>query len=127
MSFENMIRSWGQQFAPVVPFNTVEDKLLSLDFTEKNTALTENILKDTTLFSTYINQKLSAAGARYGIGGYGEHRTVYSRSKVFDSPIAGEEPRRLHLGTDLWGKPYTAVMSPLDGIVHSFAFNNQFG
>jgi murein DD-endopeptidase MepM/ murein hydrolase activator NlpD len=33
----------------------------------------------------------------------------------------------LHLGIDIWGKPYTKVMSPLDGIVHSFAFNNAFG
>jgi murein DD-endopeptidase MepM/ murein hydrolase activator NlpD len=46
---------------------------------------------------------------------------------VFDAPIPGEEPRRLHLGTDIWGKPYTAVMAPVDGIVHSYAFNNQFG
>jgi len=127
MSFENVIRHAAKDFAPVVPFNPGEDRLLPLDFTDKNTKLTEEVLKDTNLFSAYIIDKLSAAGARYGIGGYDEHRTVYSRSKVFDPPVAGEEPRRLHLGTDIWGKPYTAVMAPLNGIVHSFAFNNQFG
>lgn len=114
-------------FAPVVPFDPGTDKLLLLDFTESNKSLTEDILKDTTKFSAYINDLLGSAGARYGIGGYNEHRTVYSRSKVFDAPVPGEEPRRLHLGTDIWGKPYTAIMAPLDGIVHSFAFNNQFG
>jgi murein DD-endopeptidase MepM/ murein hydrolase activator NlpD len=31
------------------------------------------------------------------------------------------------LGIDIWGKPYTKVMSPLDAIVHSFAFNNDYG
>jgi murein DD-endopeptidase MepM/ murein hydrolase activator NlpD len=127
MSFENVIRRSGQLFAPVVPFKPDGDKLLLLDFTAGNTDLTEEILKETNLFSAYINDKLSSAGARYGIGGYNEHRTVYSRSKVFDPPIPGEEARRLHLGTDIWGKPYTAVMAPLDGIVHSFAFNNRFG
>src|SRR6218665_542837 len=127
MSFENVIRHAAKDFAPVVLFNPGEDRLLPLDFTDKNTKLTEEVLKDTNLFSAYIIDKLSAAGARYGIGGYDEHRTVYSRSKVFDPPVAGEEPRRLHLGTDIWGKPYTAVMAPLNGIVHSFAFNNQFG
>lgn len=127
MSFENVIRRSGQVFAPVVPFKPVTDKFVLLDFTGSNTELTAEILKDTNQFSSYINNKLFAAGARYGIGGYDEHRTVYSRSKVFDAPIPGEEPRRLHLGTDIWGKPYTAVMAPLDGIVHSFAFNNQFG
>lgn len=125
INFEEALRS--QQFAPVVPFDPRTDKLLLLDFTENNKTVTEDILKDTTKFSVYINDLLANASARYGIGGYNEHRTVYSRSKVFDAPVPGEEPRRLHLGTDIWGKPYTAVMSPLDGIVHSFAFNNQFG
>jgi len=125
VSFEEALRS--VQFAPVIPFDPGTDKLLLLDFTENNKSLTEDILKDTTKFSLYINNLLADASARYGIGGYDEHRTVYSRSKVFDAPVAGEEPRRLHLGTDIWGKPYTAVMAPLDGIVHSFAFNNQFG
>src|SRR6266536_3283497 len=41
--------------------------------------------------------------------------------------LEGAETRRLHLGIDIWGKPNTALMSPLDGIVHSFAFNNNFG
>lgn len=122
-----MIHATKYPFAPVVPFDPAADKILPMDFTEKNTALTEEVLKDTNAFSAYINETLAGAGARYGIGGYNEHRTVYSRSKVFDSPVPGEEPRRLHLGTDIWGKPYTAVMAPLDGIVHSFAFNNQFG
>jgi len=35
------------------------------------------------------------------------------------------EPRRLHLGIDIWGPAGTKVMSPLNGIVHSFAFNNN--
>ena len=51
---------------------------------------------------------------------------------LLNSPPAGRdsegaEPRRLHLGTDIWGKPHEAVMTPLDGIVHSFAFNGAFG
>lgn len=127
MSFETVISSAGYSFAAVVPFDSQKDKLFQLDLTKSNEDLTQDILSDTNLFSAYINNCLAAAGARYGIGGYAEHRTVYSRSKVFDSSIAGEEPRRLHLGTDIWGKPYTAVMAPMDGIVHSFAFNNRFG
>ena len=112
-------------FCPVVPFEA-DDRLLLLDFTGKNTELTPELLSDTTLFTAFVNKKLNEAGARYGIGGYNEHRTVYSRSPVFDTG-EDDEPRRLHLGTDIWGKPYTRVMAPLDGIVHSFAFNNAYG
>src|SRR5687768_891155 len=92
-------------FHAVVPFDPGKDKLLHLDFTENNRDLTKEIIEDTQKFTGYINKKLQAAGARYGIGGYGEHRAVYARSRHFDSPVAGEEPRRIHLGTDIWGKP----------------------
>ena len=114
-------------FHPVVHFDPAKDRLFQLDFTEENRELSETELSDTPKFTAYINQQLNNANARYGIGGYAEHRTVYRISKVFDATEPGEEPRRLHLGTDIWGKPNTAVMAPLDGIVHSFAFNNQFG
>jgi peptidoglycan LD-endopeptidase LytH len=137
-----LLRKNADLFHPVVPFSPGKDQLLALDFTAANRELTGSILKDTRSFTQYLNQQLINAGARYGIGGYAEHRTVYSRSKLFGSsqvspltgggnPIAngsGEtEPRRLHLGTDIWGKPQTAVMAPLDGIVNSFAFNDAFG
>lgn len=121
----DLLRKYSNEFHPVVPFEK-KDTLLMLDFTEKNKELNAETLENTNLFIKYINSMLEGAGARYGIGGYGEHRTIYSRSKVFDAPDGGEA-RRLHLGIDIWGKPYTKVMAPLDGIVHSFAFNNAFG
>lgn len=37
------------------------------------------------------------------------------------------EPRRLHLGVDIWGPVGTPVYAPLEGTVHSFAFNDAFG
>ena len=122
-----ILQKHPEQFHPVVPFDPGKEHCLLLDFTAANKELNEDILADTSLFITYINSKIAASGARYGIGGYGEHRTVYSMSRVFDAADPGQEPRRLHLGTDIWGKPHTAVMAPLEGLVHSFAFNNRFG
>lgn len=119
------LKSHASEFNAVVPF-TKEDKLLLMDFTDSNQELTSDKLNNTDLFIQYINSKVTNANAKYGIGGYDEHRTIYSRSKVFDTKD-GEEPRRLHLGIDIWGKPYIKVMAPLDSIVHSFAFNNAFG
>lgn len=110
----------------ILPFNASTDKLLLLDFTATNKDLTEEILNDTTLFSSYIDKKLTTSGSLYGIGGYAEHRTIYSRSHLFDSN-PGEEPRRLHLGIDIWGKAFTPVSAPFDSVVHSFAFNDHRG
>jgi peptidoglycan LD-endopeptidase LytH len=146
-------------YHPVVPFDTTRDKLYTFDFTESNTGLSPADISDTERFACWINKTLQQEKARYGIGGYNEHRTLYARSKHFDravaaaaepsvgtatplSPgrpsdcrgLAGEandgvagqtEPRRLHLGVDIWGPAGTKVMAPLPGIVHSFAFNNN--
>ena len=114
-------------YQPVVAFDKNNDRLLLLDFTEANKELTADIIDDTERFSNYVNAKLQTANAKFGIGGYDEHRTVYSRSKVFDSAGANEEPRRLHLGIDIWGKACTPVFAPIDGTIHSFAFNDRFG
>src|SRR5580698_7698385 len=111
-------------FHPVVPFDPGKDRLYPFDFTENNTELVAGDIADTDRFAAYINRTLREHGARYGFGGYDEHRTLYARSRHFDS-AAQEEPRRLHLGIDIWGPAGTKVMAPLDGIVHSFAFNNN--
>lgn len=112
---------------PVLRFNPQEDKLVPLDFTANNTELQADILEDTPLFSAYIAAKLKKAHGNIGIGGYGEYRQVYGRSALFNASSPSKEPRRLHLGTDLWAPAGTSVFAPLGGMIHSFAFNNRFG
>lgn len=112
------------QFAPVVPFDPAVDRLFTFDLTASNKDLSAELVADTDAFSAYVDGQRLQRNARYAIGGYGEHRTLYSRSEVFD---AGEEPRRFHLGLDIWGDAGTAIHAPLDAIVHSLAFNDHFG
>ena len=125
-SLASILEKNSHSFHPVVIFDPAKDRLLQMDFTDANKALTKEVIEDVTKFSAYVTEHLLAANALYGIGGYAEHRTVYSRSKVFDAPDGGE-PRRLHLGTDIWGKAGTAVFAPLGGMVHSFKFNEAYG
>jgi murein DD-endopeptidase MepM/ murein hydrolase activator NlpD len=128
-------------FHAVVPFDRGRDRLFIFDFTAGNTDLSAEDIADTERFASWINRTLRDQKARYGFGGYGEHRTLYARSRHFDRPVTAAqprggsespraaaeeaEPRRLHLGIDIWGLAGTPVMAPLDGIVHSFAFNNN--
>lgn len=114
-------------FHPVVNFDPAKDKLYPIDLTGSNGDLTSSIIENTSAFAAFINGKISHARARYAIGGYGEYREVYSRSKVFDANMPGNEPRRLHLGTDIWGPVGTPVFAPIGGMVHGFAFNDNFG
>ena len=114
-------------FHPVVPFDPQTDRLMKLDFSVENTSLDPVIFSETETFSRFVEQELSRHHAKYGIGGYAEHRSIYSASRVFDAEQEGSEPRRFHLGLDIWGPADTAVSAPLGGMVHSLAYNDRPG
>ena len=118
-----ILREHQPKFNTIVPFNLAQDKLLRFDFTASNKTLSPETVQDTKAFTQYIEAELINENCTYGIGGYDENRTLYARSAVFD----GAEPRRLHLGIDIWGSLGTPIYAPLDGVVHSFAFNDAFG
>jgi peptidoglycan LD-endopeptidase LytH len=113
-----------EKVGKVVDFTKGHDQLLDFDFTDRNNSLSADIIADTAAFSSWVENQLAAANCRYGIGGYIELRTLYARKSHFDS---GEEPRCLHLGTDIWGPVGTPVYCPVDGRVHSFRYNDNFG
>ena len=119
-----LLHKHAPSFHPVVSFSAGKDRLLKIDFTNDNKDLTEEIYSDINKFSGYINQLLQNNNYKYGIGGYNEQRVIYASSNHFN---AGDEPRRLHLGTDIWGKAGTPVYAFMGGRVHSFAFNDNLG
>lgn len=118
------IARYPDRVSNVVDFHPGTDRFYEFDFTDNNTELTIIDLVDTNKFGRWIDHKLQDNDCRFGIGGYMEHRTIYGRSNLFDGE---DEPRRLHLGIDLWAPAGTAVYSPLAGRVHSFQDNNHFG
>jgi peptidoglycan LD-endopeptidase LytH len=120
---KSILKKHQHSFAPLVNFNQATDRILRLNFSATNADLKEYYISDTNWFTLYIKQTLLNAGARYGIGGYGEDRILYKRFKQFD----GEEQRSIHLGTDIWCDEGTKIFAPLGGMVHSYAFNAREG
>lgn len=120
---ENALKKNAADFHPVIKFDAGTEQLVRFDLSEANRGLTAEIVADTALFAAYVDARLKNAGAKFGIGGYNENRSIYRRSKLF----SGEEERTLHLGIDIWGPAGTPVYAALGGMVHSFAFNNNFG
>jgi len=118
------IKANATAIGKVVDYDPGADKLYTFDFTSANTELDIDTITDSASFSIWINKKLDETGSRYGIGGYMEHRTLYARSPLFN---IDDEPRRLHLGVDIWAEAGTPVYAPMDGAVHSFKDNNNFG
>jgi peptidoglycan LD-endopeptidase LytH len=127
MKYNNIIpllNKYASTFYPIVPFDIEMDKLLAMDFTAANHELTDNVVKDIDRFCSYVHNKITNSGCKYGIGGYNELRTVYAASEHFNTK---GEPRRLHLGIDIWGAAGTAVSAFMGGMIHSFAFNDNYG
>jgi peptidoglycan LD-endopeptidase LytH len=124
-------RARAGTFGWVVPFDPAQDRIMAMDLSGANRDLDPHTLSDTQRFAEYINSRLHATQAKYAVGGYREHRMIYARSRYFDSAIGGPsgqaEPRRLHLGCDIWGPAGTPVMAPAESLVHSFGFNHHDG
>lgn len=138
-ALENILQKHTENFHSVVEFDPSKEKLFVFDFTATNTEITAAEIVNTEKLSQYINNKLKQANAKYGIGGYNENRILYTKSQLFNSGTlkisssAGEGnlqeagSRIIHLGSDIWGPAQTKVYAPLGGVIHSFAFNNNFG
>ena len=62
-NFEERLKKHAGAFHPVVPFEK-KDRLLLLDFTERNKELNAEILENTNLFIKYIKSKLQEAEAK---------------------------------------------------------------
>src|SRR5690606_4366147 len=57
-------------------------------------------------------------------GGYGEDRAIYTQ-ELF-AP-AGEEPRTIHLGLDVFAPAGAEIFAPVAGRVHSSRINDRLG
>ena len=124
IQLEDYLKDHSEYVSPLVDFDSQTNKLFPFDFSTSNKELSPQTIADTLSFAFWISQKLKDNNCRYGIGGYDEYRTLYARSELFDNL---EEPRRLHLGVDIWADAGTPVYAPLSGQIHSFRFNDAFG
>ena len=130
--FAVIIKKVAHNFHAVVPYNRAKEKVAVLDLSPANKLFTEENYRSTAALADFINAAKEKAGAEYLIGGYLETRNMYRRSGLFDKNIVAEtevaeEPRTLHLGIDIWSDDDTKIYAPLGGMVHSFAYNNNYG
>jgi murein DD-endopeptidase MepM/ murein hydrolase activator NlpD len=124
------LKGHAEEFHPVVEFDQEKEKLTPINLSNLNIDLQSVNIKDTEAFETYISSQLKKGKAKFGIGGYNEDRQVYARSTLFNGALNEfnkHDVRTIHLGIDIWGEAGTEVFTPLGGMVHSVAYNNNFG
>jgi murein DD-endopeptidase MepM/ murein hydrolase activator NlpD len=107
---------------PVISHN----KYLPINISEQNTDLLNFNVSSSKEWETYINVYLKKYDKEVAYGGYLEKRNLYDRSDYFKN-LAESEKRNIHLGTDLWCNNNTKVLAVLDGEIHSFKNNNNYG
>jgi peptidoglycan LD-endopeptidase LytH len=112
-------------FFPIMGEKLTGENTLKLDFTSSNRELKAVNLADTAEFDRYVFSQLSKANTKFGIGGYLENRSIYSRSEVFATSQA--DFRNIHLGVDIWAQAGSPVYVPFEGKIHSFQDNVGFG
>ncbi len=110
-----------RRFHPVIPIEPGESVAV-LDFGWGGGAA-EIDPADVKALSDWVERRIRAAGARFGVGRYGEDRSIYRHSVLF----GGDEPRSVHLGVDLFAPAGTEVRAPLDGTILGAADNRGVG
>ncbi len=133
-ALENILQKNQQHFRCPVDFDAANEKIAVINLSKFNAEFTEEIYSNIKSFSHYIDLKRKETNATFLIGGYAELREMYKRSLLFAEEkkygiekATADEPRRLHIGIDIWGDAGTKIFVPIGGTVHSFAFNNNFG
>lgn len=123
-SFEALLKSLHVH--PLIHAEVSHNSYVPLDLSIHNKQLDSVDVSSSHALEAFIWNHLKANNAKVAIGGYLEHRGIYNRSDYF-SKAKPEEERNIHLGLDLWIEAGTAIYAPLDGKIHSFKNNTNYG
>lgn len=116
----------SQKFTPIINPSFTKDEYIPLDLSSTNTELDVDLLTHPHDHHRFLKNYLKENNAQVAYGGYLEQRPLYDRSDYFQAKDP-KDKRNIHLGIDLWCDAGTQVLSPLEGKIHSFQRNQNFG
>ncbi|KJD32414.1 peptidase M23 [Tamlana sedimentorum] len=124
-SFSKFIKSLANDAFPVLGDSFSKDDFVTINLSETNTFLNSVDVSSSAKLSEFVSNHIQNQNGKVAYGGYLEVRNIYKRSKHFNSQALTE--RNIHIGLDLWCDAETSIFSPLNGEVHSFKNNTNFG
>ncbi len=124
MELKELLRKHQNIFHSIFEPELNENNTAIMDFSGANTRLKSIDIENTSSLDKYISNLIVSGNYLYGYGGYLEDRDIYKRSPLF---AEGEEHRTIHLGVDIWTPTGYPFYFPLNGKVHSFKNNNNYG
>jgi murein DD-endopeptidase MepM/ murein hydrolase activator NlpD len=114
MNLDTFMKNNRGAFAPMFDPVLTASNTLQMDLSTANKEFDD--LSEVELDAAIL-QKLAAAGAIAGVGGYLEKRGMYQHTDLFQ----GDAERSIHIGVDVFMPAGTAIYASLDGEVQSFA------
>ncbi|WP_191859212.1 peptidoglycan DD-metalloendopeptidase family protein [Hanstruepera ponticola] len=126
ITFTSFLNSLNPQPIPVLDKRIPHHKFVFIDLSDSNQDLQTFDINSSTQWEQYIRSYCENHQASVAYGGYLEKRNIYKRSSYFNQNNPDSE-RNIHLGLDLWTSAGSNIYTPLDGTVHSFANNTNYG
>lgn len=126
LKFNKFLNNLSVKLIPVIETTIPLEKYLKIDISEKNIEIANFDISSSKEWRKYMNSYLKKYEKELAYGGYLETRNLYDRSVYFNN-LAEHKKRNIHLGIDLWCKENTKVVAILDGKVHSFKNNDNYG
>ncbi len=111
---------------PLIEGSILNKEYIPLDLSIHNTELKAVNVSSSDELERFIWNYMKTHKAKVAYGGYLEQRGIYQRSTYFNQANP-ETERNIHLGLDLWIEADTPIYSPLNGTVHSFKNNSNYG
>ncbi len=108
---------------PVIDPTYTPSVYFPIDLSVDNSYWINNEVSDIQVFEAYLDHQRQVHGAFIAHGGYQEQRALYRRSARFQKGTV----RDVHMGIDLWAPAGTTVHALMDGVIHSFADNDDTG
>ena len=126
-NFAEYISGLTADFTPIVGGDLQQEDFIAIDLSANNPELLKLEQLSSEAFSVFIDHNLKVAGKKVAFGGYNEVRKLYQRSQLFNKNVEEFLNRNIHIGLDIWTAEGTDVLAVLEGEVHSFQDNANFG
>lgn len=124
--FRAFLKSLPSSICPILGPAFSKRDYCHIDLSVSNKALDDVDVSSAYELGNYVDATVKKNKAKVAFGGYLEKRGIYDRSTYFKYSNS-QANRNIHLGLDLWIDEGTAIYGPLDGVLHSFKNNTNFG
>ena len=126
IEFSTFLHGISKDPLPVLDANLSLTDYIPIDLSIDNFELHQLDVSSSDDLHYFIQNIVQRSNASVAYGGYNEIRNIYQRSSHFNK-LDIETERNIHLGLDLWLPSQAPIFAPLEGFVHSFRNNTNYG